>query len=435
MGDHNASLEPADVDAIHAPFPATHLITPTQDDVNDTTHAPFVRTFRKVEMRQVTEVHANARQHGPDDGRASAALGLVLVTKKLMGVKSARGAKKLTMGEFNDRTSMLERKAWDEIRALVDAAVSPAESRVPATAQGHVGAAVTQAERAMAKAKLGTAHGHLASKAVAIQLRSGFHEHLDSGNYGEHNVSTDRRLDEVLFREHDAEAARSAAWKTKVGSAPGADGTTRVDLLNVSGTTRTSWAEIILNGILPGGVGRCGAVIAGGRPFASDKPGKPPTEVQMLMAQSHIARMVGNVLVEENKDDLRTVVGPHQSSFKVKNGPELVALNVGLHHERCENPHHAQDRPAGCVPQLGPRCGARRLPQGGPVPRRLPRVDACRVAHREHPRRARRRADVETLSCAGWSGAGRPPRAGDVPAARGRRASAERRHVGDNDAV
>ena len=155
MGDCNACLEPADVDAIHALFPATHLVGPTQDDVNDTTHAPFVRTFREVEMRQVTEVHANARQHGPDDGRASAALGLVLVTKKLMGVKSARGAKKLTMVEFNDRTSMLERKAWDEIRALIDAAASPAESRVPATAQGHVDATVTQAQRAMAKAKLG----------------------------------------------------------------------------------------------------------------------------------------------------------------------------------------------------------------------------------------------------------------------------------------
>ena len=158
---------------------------------------------------------------------------------------------------------------------------------------------------------------------MAIQLRSEFHNHLDSGNHGEHNVSTDRRLDEIPLRVRDAEAARSAAWKTKVGSAPGADGTTRVDLLNMSDTTRTLWAQIILDGILPGGVGRHGAVMAGGGPFASDKPGKPANEVRMLMAQSCVARMVGNVLIEENKDDLRHVLGPHQSSVKVKNGPGM----------------------------------------------------------------------------------------------------------------
>ena len=338
LGACAAELTPEDVDIVHREFPATYLIEPTRINVNILTHSKFMRVIRELEDAQVTELLALARQHGPEDDHASAALGLTLVTRKLLAIPSPSGAKKLTMGEFNARVAMIETKAWKDIKDALDDAAAPTTSRVPDTAQGHVDAAVKQTQQAIRKGRLGAAHGHLASSAVGIQLKRGYHDHMASGNFGEDNVSTDRRLDDIVTQQFSGEAVRRAAWQTNVGSAPGADGVTRTYLLNMSEAARVCWAELIANGLLPGGRGKYGAVMAGGNPFASSKPGKKDHNVRMLMAQSHICRMVGKLLIEENKEVIKEALGPYQSSFKTPNGPEIVAMNVRLHQERHANP-------------------------------------------------------------------------------------------------
>ena len=233
---------------------------------------------------------------------------------------------------------MIETKAWKDIKAALDGAAAPTTSRAPDSAQGHVDAAVKQAQQAIRKGRLGAAHGHLASSSIGVQLKRGFHDHVASGNFGEDDVSTDRGLDDVVTQQFSGEAVRRAAWQTNAGSAPGADGVTRTCLLNTSEAARVCWAELVANGLLPGGRGRRGAMVAGGNPFASSEPGKRDHDVRMLMAQSHTCRMVGKLLVEEDEEVTKEALGPCQSSSKTPNGLEIVAMNVRLHQERHADP-------------------------------------------------------------------------------------------------
>ena len=130
-GAHEAELMPGDVGDVHTTFPATCLVEPTKTDVDVLTHGKFLRVLREPEDAHVTELLALARRRGPDDDRASAALGDVVVTREFLTMPSPCGAKKLTMGEFNARVALVETKAWTEVKAALDDAAAPVDSRAP----------------------------------------------------------------------------------------------------------------------------------------------------------------------------------------------------------------------------------------------------------------------------------------------------------------
>ena len=146
---------------------------------------------------------------------------------------SAVMGSKLSVGEFNQRMMLLERRDWAGVLEILDAAVKPVEAMIPATAADRHAAAAKRSRLSINDGDLSEAHGCLASATHSVGVVKGFHDHRQAARQGPTDVRTSRRTADCDWQFFSPQAMFKAAWHANQGSEPGSDGNsvTRMDLV------------------------------------------------------------------------------------------------------------------------------------------------------------------------------------------------------------